>query len=230
MKAKQLRAADDSHELMLSLHAGQRAAEDRQAPPPHLPITRLELYAPRVLVLAWVDVLALPPAVAALLAFLVPVAPSLCLTAAPVPPAGLEEAGRVALCCFLACASRGPVWLVLATGLVAGLSEQIQQEAGKKRVGVKKTGDVEERQCGDETRAQSGPAEDGGPTETDSVHIQQRCSPADLSLSQEHFLRRRDFMIKTGQDCQHSNDKNNAAAAVLRFVCHDTRVPQISHL
>lgn len=96
---------------------------------PHLPITRLELYALRGLALAWVDAAVLP---AALLAFLVPVAPSLCLTAAPVPPAGLEEAGRVALCCFLTSASRGRTWLVRATGIVLGRSEPIRVKRGRK--------------------------------------------------------------------------------------------------
>lgn len=52
----------------------------------------------RGLVLACMDEPVLPVVLAV---FLVPEAPSLCLAVAAVPPAGLEEAGRVALSCFL---------------------------------------------------------------------------------------------------------------------------------
>lgn len=63
----------------------------------NLPIPRLVVVL-RGLGLTCVDEPALPVVLAA---FLVPVAPSLCLVVAAVPPAGLEEAGRVALCSFL---------------------------------------------------------------------------------------------------------------------------------
>lgn len=65
----------------------------------NLPIPRLVLLVLRGLALVCVDEPALPVVLAV---FLVPVAPSLCLVVAAVPPVGLEEAGRVALCSFLA--------------------------------------------------------------------------------------------------------------------------------
>lgn len=78
----------------------------------------------RGLALAWVDEPALP---VDLLVFLVPDAPSLCLVVAAVLPAGLEEAGMVALCCFLAWTSRGRTWFARAEGLVSRLSGQTRE-------------------------------------------------------------------------------------------------------
>lgn len=86
---------------------------------------------PRGLALAWVDEPVLP---GVLVVFLVPEAPSLCLPVAAAPPTGLEEGGRVALCCFLDWTSRGRTWLGRAGGLVSHLSEQSRaEEAGRKK-------------------------------------------------------------------------------------------------
>lgn len=65
----------------------------------NLPIPRQLLLALRGFALACVDEPALPVVLAV---FLVPEAPSLCLAMAAAPPAGLEDAGTAALCCFLA--------------------------------------------------------------------------------------------------------------------------------
>lgn len=89
----------------------------------HLPTPRLVLLVLRGLVLAWVDEPVLP---VVLVTFLAPAAPSLCLVEAAALPAVFEEAGRVALCCFLAWASRGRAWFARAGGLVSDLSEQIR--------------------------------------------------------------------------------------------------------
>lgn len=109
-------------------HAGRQAGKsiDRQTGVSpnslNLPIPRIVLLVLRGLTLAWVDEPVLPVVFAV---FLAPEAPSRCLAVAAVPPAGLEEAGRVALCCFLAWASRGRTWFPRARGLVSHLSEQI---------------------------------------------------------------------------------------------------------
>lgn len=65
----------------------------------NLPFPRFVLLVLRGLALAWLEEPVLPEG---LLAFLAPEAASLCLVGAAVPPAGLDEAGRVALGCFLA--------------------------------------------------------------------------------------------------------------------------------
>lgn len=65
----------------------------------NLPFPRLVLLVFRGLALAWLEEPVLPEG---LLALLAPEAASLCLVGAAVPPAGLDEAGGVALGCFLA--------------------------------------------------------------------------------------------------------------------------------
>lgn len=65
----------------------------------NLPVPRLVLLVLRGLALGCKDE---PVLGAVLAAFLAPEAPSLCLGVAVAPPAALEEAGRVELCCFLA--------------------------------------------------------------------------------------------------------------------------------
>lgn len=109
---------------------GERQAGKTTPTGPDLPIPRLVLLVFRVLALVCVDE---PVLTVVLVVFLAPEAPSLCLAVAAAPPVCLDEAGRVALCCFLAWASRGRTWFPRARGLVSHLSEQIRGSRKKKK-------------------------------------------------------------------------------------------------